>query len=246
MFRLLFCERVQSFSLSRSRRSRLAERSRAEKSLSQNGCPYLRDSGAEAFSKLPPPTVYRRCHRRRCRRRRSATRWVVQRRGAGTTQLPRKLLHNKTACTFSYSRLLSLSLSLLRSPHPCSDDATIATDLLPFSLFSSPLRPLLFHLLPHSLFSYFLLFALSLRPAGRKSIGTVHLCRRPNRKKGGETSISRGREGSSSGEENGVSFLHVFRLCRRAAERVVYERDKPLEKLLRQQRRRRERIVSKL
>lgn len=37
----------------------------------------------------------------------SATRWVVQRRGAGTTQLPRKLLHNKTACTFSYSQLSS-------------------------------------------------------------------------------------------------------------------------------------------
>lgn len=34
-----------------------AEESRSEKSLSQNGCPYLRDSGAEAFSELPPPTV---------------------------------------------------------------------------------------------------------------------------------------------------------------------------------------------
>lgn len=39
-----------------------AGQSRPEKSLSQNGCPYLRDSGAEAFSELPPPTVYHRRH----------------------------------------------------------------------------------------------------------------------------------------------------------------------------------------
>lgn len=59
----------------------------------------------------------------------STTRWVVQRRGAGTTQLPRKLLHNKTACTFSYSQL--------SHPQPHPDDATIATDLRFLSLSPS-------------------------------------------------------------------------------------------------------------
>ena len=68
----------------------------AEKSLSQNGCRYLRDSGAEAFSNpptascIPPPPPPL-----------PPTRCSVQRRGARTTQLPRKLLHNKTACTSS-------------------------------------------------------------------------------------------------------------------------------------------------
>nr|KAF7439613.1 hypothetical protein H0235_002004 [Vespula pensylvanica] len=35
----------------------LNENFRSEKSLSQNGCPYLRDSGAEAFSNPPPPAI---------------------------------------------------------------------------------------------------------------------------------------------------------------------------------------------
>jgi len=121
----------------------------------------------------------------------AATRRVVQRRGAGTTQLPRKLLHNKTACTFSYSRLCS--------PHPHFGDATIATDLRPPSLPLS-FRPS-FASLPLSpnlpLSSHFPLFVLSLGRAGRKSIGTVHLCacRWPDRKKGGETSIPERGEG---------------------------------------------------
>lgn len=67
--RLLFRECAQSFSPSRSHRATAARAARCgagqrrpEKSLSQNGCPYLRDSGAEAFSELPPPTVYHRRH----------------------------------------------------------------------------------------------------------------------------------------------------------------------------------------
>lgn len=206
------------------------QRGPAEKSLSQNGCPYLRDSGAEAFSRLPPPTVYRR---------RLRDSMVVQRRGAGTTQLPRKLLHNKTACTFSYSRLSALS------PHPHPDDATIATDLrsfspslflaVPLSLFPSlsfslPLLLLLPLLLPLLLLpvSYFLLFALSLRSAGRKSIGTVHLCARrwPDRKKEGETSISSG-EAEVAGKMASASY--AYSASAHAACGKSYESDKPLE-----------------
>lgn len=65
----------------------------SEKSLSQNGCPYLRYSGAEAFSSPvssnplgggTPNT--------------SNVTLPMQRRRVRTIQLPRKLLHNKTAC----------------------------------------------------------------------------------------------------------------------------------------------------
>lgn len=171
---------------------------------------------------------------------------VVQRRGAGTTQLPRKLLHNKTACTFSYSRLSALS------PHPHPGDATIATDLRSFSLY---LSPFLFLVVPFSLFflPFFLslsaslllllllqpvsilLFSLirplSLRSAGRKSIGMVHLCARrwPDRKKGGETSISSGESGGGWSGKWRQPPTRVFCDCTHAVRGKSYESDKSLE-----------------
>lgn len=199
--RLLFRERVQSFSPSRSHRATVAR-------------------GA-VRGRVGPKKVYRKMAARiyviRGRRlfpsflhllcttaatTSSATRWVVQRRGAGTTQLPRKLLHNKTACTFSYSRLFSacpLSPSRLRNHSYRS-----------FSLFLSVC--LHFYPLSLSLFPYFPLSVLSLRSTRRKSIGTVHLCACwSDRKKGGETSISKSGKGIVTAGNMGVSFLRVFR-----------------------------------
>lgn len=170
----------------------------------------------------------------------SAARWVVQRRGAGTTQLPRKLLHNKTACTFSYSGLtlspLSFFLSFLCSPHLHLGDATIATDLrsLSFNLLFSVRMPL-FHFFPssstpppHSLslflslslyHSYSIFSYLSSPFAVREEKVLVrYTCASAAGQivKKREKRRFRTREGSSSSsssssnKENGVSFLYAF------------------------------------
>jgi len=154
----------------------------------------------------------------------AATRRVVQRRGAGTTQLPRKLLHNKTACTFSYSRLCS--------PHPHLGDATIATDLrppslsfhLPFShsVYSLPLSPNLS--LSLSLSPSHPIFPCSSSPfAVREEKVLVRYTCAPAAgqivKKGEKRRFpNAGRVGGSSGGENGVGFLRVFRLRRTVCE----------------------------